>query len=293
MIEIKDLSKKYKSFYAVKDVNLKINRGSIYGLVGKNGAGKSTLFKLILGLSNGNTGSIHINNSKDLKTLNKERANIGFYMGASFFGNMNAMQNLKYIQKLKNSRNDKELERVLKIVDLHKENKPYKTYSMGMKQRLGIANAIMGDPDIVLLDEPINGLDPQGIHEIRKIILSLSRDQGKTVIVSSHILTELELVADRFGIIDHGVILKEFDKDQEEEIENNYIELVTTNNSLALKLFKGYKVIEEGLSLKIYSQKISKDILMNLLTNNIEIIKLNPMKQNLEDQYFALTGGTK
>ena len=292
MIEIKNVSKKYKEFYAVKDVSLKIERGKIYGLVGKNGAGKSTLFKLILGLSKGDSGTIHINGSTDSKTLNKERAKVGFYMGPSFFGNMNAVQNLKYVQKLRNSFDNNEIERVLKIVDLANESKPYKSYSMGMKQRLGIANAIMGNPEIILLDEPINGLDPQGIHDIRRIILSLSRDQGKTVIVSSHILSELELVADRFGIIDHGVILKDFNKDHDED-EEYYIELVTSNNTKALEVLKDYEVVEDAMVLKVYTKQIPSEILMSLLEHKIDILKLNPRKQNLEDQYFALTGGTQ
>ena len=169
-IEIKNVSKKYKDFYAVKEASLSIEQGKIYGLVGKNGAGKTTLFKLILGLSNQSEGAISINGSTTKQELLNERAHIGFYIGPNFYDYLNAEQNLEYYRKLKGISDKGEIDRVLKIAGLYGEKKKYKAFSMGMKQRLGIANALLGDPDIIILDEPINGLDPQGILEIRNLL---------------------------------------------------------------------------------------------------------------------------
>ncbi len=290
MIQISNISKKYKDFFAVNDVSMKLEAGQVYGLVGKNGAGKSTLFKLILGLAQANQGSVQINGSSNIQELNNEKKSIGFYMGASFYPYLNAQDNLKYVATMKNIKSQEEIDRVLKLVDLYGVKKPFKSFSLGMKQRLGIANALLGDPEIVMLDEPINGLDPQGILEIRKIISDLGRIHNKTVVVSSHILSELELVADRFGIIDHGILLKEFDKEDNQN-ENQSVQLRTNNNVLAMEVLNHLnpQVLEEKIFLPLVILD-NQDIQL-LLNNNVQIIEIKTQKQNLEQQYFALTGG--
>ena len=290
MIQISNISKKYKDFYAVNDVSMTLEAGQVYGLVGKNGAGKSTLFKLILGLAQDNQGSVQINGSSNIQELNNEKKSIGFYMGASFYPYLNAQDNLKYVATMKNIKSQEEIDRVLKLVDLYGVKKPFKSFSLGMKQRLGIANALLGDPEIVMLDEPINGLDPQGILEIRKIISDLGRIHNKTVVVSSHILSELELVADRFGIIDHGILLKEFDKEDNQN-ENQSVQLRTNNNALAMEVLNHLnpQVLEEKIFLPLVILD-NQDIQL-LISNNVQIIEIKTQKQNLEQQYFALTGG--
>lgn len=290
MIQISNISKKYKDFFAVNDVSMKLEAGQVYGLVGKNGAGKSTLFKLILGLAQANQGSVQINGSSNIQELNNEKKSIGFYMGASFYPYLNAQDNLKYVATMKNIKSQEEIDRVLKLVDLYGVKKPFKSFSLGMKQRLGIANALLGDPEIVMLDEPINGLDPQGILEIRKIISDLGRIHNKTVVVSSHILSELELVADRFGIIDHGILLKEFDKEDNRN-ENQSVQLRTNNNALAMEVLNHLnpQVLEDRIFLPLVILD-NQDIQL-LLNNNVQIIEIKTQKQNLEQQYFALTGG--
>ena len=290
MIQISNISKKYKDFFAVNDVSMKLEAGQVYGLVGKNGAGKSTLFKLILGLAQANQGSVQINGSSNIQELNNEKKSIGFYMGASFYPYLNAQDNLKYVATMKNIKSQEEIDRVLKLVDLYGVKKPFKSFSLGMKQRLGIANALLGDPEIVMLDEPINGLDPQGILEIRKIISDLGRIHNKTVVVSSHILSELELVADRFGIIDHGILLKEFDKEDNHN-ENQSVQLRTNNNALAMEVLNHLnpQVLEDRIFLPLVILD-NQDIQL-LLNNNVQIIEIKTQKQNLEQQYFALTGG--
>ncbi|MEG1257263.1 ATP-binding cassette domain-containing protein [Clostridium sp.] len=160
MIDLKHINKYYGDFHVTKDLNLHIKKGEIYGLIGKNGAGKTTIFKIILGLSDFSDGQLSIKNSKNYSELLTNRKKIGFFIGKNFFDYLNAKENLEYYRKLKGIEDKKEIDRVLKIVGLHTTTAKYKSFSMGMKQRLGIASAILGNPEILILDEPTNGLDP-------------------------------------------------------------------------------------------------------------------------------------
>lgn len=294
-IEIKNVSKKYKDFYAVKEASLSIEQGKIYGLVGKNGAGKTTLFKLILGLSNQSEGVISINGSTTKQELLNERAHIGFYIGPNFYDYLNAEQNLEYYRKLKGISDKGEIDRVLKIAGLYGEKKKYKAFSMGMKQRLGIANALLGDPDIIILDEPINGLDPQGILEIRNLLKSLNTEHNKTLIVSSHILSELDLVAHTFGIIDHGVFLKQLNKNEFSQNEQAVLKISTSNNALALEILeKNYAIKTATLDDQYFlasQERLSSEMLSSLLFQGIELNEIVKQSKSLEDYYFELTGG--
>lgn len=294
-IEIKNVSKKYKDFYAVKEASLSIEQGKIYGLVGKNGAGKTTLFKLILGLSNQSEGAISINGSTTKQELLNERAHIGFYIGPNFYDYLNAEQNLEYYRKLKGISDKSEIDRVLKIAGLYREKKKYKAFSMGMKQRLGIANALLGDPDIIILDEPINGLDPQGILEIRNLLKSLNTEHNKTLIVSSHILSELDLVAHTFGIIDHGVFLKQLNKNEFSQNEQPVLKISTSNNALALEILeKNYAIKTATLDDQYFlasQERLSSEMLSSLLFQGIELNEIVKQSKSLEDYYFELTGG--
>lgn len=289
MIVINGVSKKYKDFYAVKNVSINLQQGEVYGLVGKNGAGKSTLFKAILGLTHVNGGSISINESTSASELNKAKRSIGFYMGPSFYPYLNGYDNLKYVSIMKGIKDSAEVDRVMKLVGLYGEKKKFKAYSLGMKQRLGIANALLGDPDIILLDEPINGLDPQGILEIRNIIGDLGKVHNKTVIVSSHILSELELVADRFGIIDHGILIKEFYKDDNGGVKR--VNITTSNNDLSLELLKHLNPISKNQLIEVDGSYLTNDDLLKLINNDVQVYEITLHKENLEQQYFELTGG--
>lgn len=212
VITLKNIYKKYDSHEVLKGVNLEIKKGQIYGLVGKNGAGKSTVFKLILGLSDYSEGTITIDGTDDVE---KGRTKIGFFIGSNYFPNMTARQNLRYFATLKGIKNKKEeVDRLLEIVGLKGVKTKVKGYSLGMRQRLGIANAIMGNPEILILDEPTNGLDPQGIADIRKLVKWLNKEYGMTIIVSSHILGELQNTAHRFAILHDGVIVRDLAEDE-------------------------------------------------------------------------------
>jgi ABC-2 type transport system ATP-binding protein len=206
MLTTHRLTKKYGSATVLSDVSIHIKKGDVYGLIGRNGAGKTTLFKLIMGLSKRTSGDISIANSKN---LNAARSKIGFMLGQPFFPYASARQNIEFYRTTKGIRNKKETERVLRLVDLWGVKKPFRTFSMGMKQRLGIANAMLGAPPFIILDEPVNGLDPQGVADIRNMVKKINEETGTTFIISSHILAELDLVATKFGFIEQGRLLQE------------------------------------------------------------------------------------
>lgn len=205
-ISLKGIEKSYGKHMVLDDVTLDIEKGHIFGLVGKNGAGKTTIFKVILGLSDHQKGSLSIGGEG--KSLSAGRKKIGFLVGNDFFGYMTGRQNLEYYRRLKGIRDKKEIDRVLEIVGLSSAKGPVSRYSLGMRQRLGIANAILGTPEILILDEPTNGLDPQGIADVRTLLKQLNETYGMTIIVSSHILGELQHTADQFGIVNQGRVPK-------------------------------------------------------------------------------------
>lgn len=205
VIETKGLSKRYKGRYAVSNLNLKIAKGDIYGFLGPNGAGKTTTIRMLLGLIQPSGGSVHIFG----KSLNKERLSILRRVGSlveypSYYGHLSAVDNLEAIRRILGAPVSKIAE-VLDIVGLAKEaRRPVKGFSLGMKQRLGIASALLGSPELLLLDEPTNGLDPSGILEIRELIKEMPKQHGITVLISSHLLSEVELTAGTVGIIRQG-----------------------------------------------------------------------------------------
>ena len=195
------------------------------------------------------------------------RQHIGFFVGANFYDYLSGRENLHYFRRLKGIEDKAEVDRVLKLVGLDNDaaNVPAKKYSLGMKQRLGIANAMLGNPDIMIFDEPTNGLDPQGIHDIRTMLKRLNEEEGKTIIVSSHILSELENTADRFGIIHEGVVMKELSQEDFKTQKD-----ITSINSSDSDVDKATKLLSE---------------------NGIKVIGTEKAKVSLEDYYFNLIGG--
>ncbi len=299
ILKIDGLSKKYGSFKALDNINLEVYERDIYGLIGQNGAGKTTLLKIIMGLSEKSEGNLSILNSKNEGEILKNRKKIGFYIGQSFFPYLNAKENIEYYRKLKGLKNKKETDRVLEIVGLKGVKKPFKAYSMGMKQRLGIATAMLGNPEIIVLDEPINGLDPQGIVDIRNIILLLNKECNTTLIVSSHILKELDLVANRFGIIDHGKLVKEISYEELHDKTSSSIMLKVDDLNKSIKILSekfgitNIKLIDEN-RIEI-NEKLENTNLINktLIENSIEVYEIYKEESTLEDYYFSLIGGGK
>jgi ABC-2 type transport system ATP-binding protein len=226
-----------------------------------------------MGLSELTSGSISINNSSD---LNKARSSIGFMIGLSFFPHLTAHQNIEYYRKVKGIEDKKETERVLKLVELYGEKKPFKAFSMGMKQRLGIANALLGHPQIIVLDEPINGLDPQGIIDIRKVIKDINKKEGATFIISSHILSELDMVATKFGFIDHGVLLKEVPHKELHKLMNTSLIIEVDNIEKAVEL------LENTLKTKKYSISNDGEIVLEDYIKEPHIISKLFIEQDLK-----------
>lgn len=265
VIRMEGVFKKYGSHEVLKGVSLAINRGDIYGLIGKNGSGKTTIFKLLLGLSELNGGKISIAGSSTPKELMASRRRIGFFVGPNFYPYLNARENLRYYATVKGipgQQMKKEIDRVLEIVGLAGEKKAFHKYSLGMKQRLGIANAILGNPEILILDEPTNGLDPQGIADVRHLIHRFNEEFGMTVIVSSHILGELEHTASRFGIINDGIVVREISQDDLKE-KQPAVEIAVDD------LEKARQLLEAG---------------------GVRILREVEEKSTLEDYYFRLIG---
>ena len=264
IISLEQVEKKYGRHQVLSGVNMKINKGDIYGLIGKNGAGKTTIFKIILGLSEFDGGTLTICGGSDKKSLTEGRSRIGFFIGSNFFPKMNARENLLYYCRMKGIRNAKqEIDRVLKIVGLDGVKKKVRSFSMGMKQRLGIANAILGNPEILILDEPANGLDPQGIVDVRLLVKRLNEEFGMTVIVSSHILGELQNTATRFGIVNNGVVAKEIST---EDLEN----------------------AQATVRISVDDLDRAKEALENA---GVKLLDVQQESNSLEEFYFHLVGG--
>ncbi|MDD6489988.1 MAG: ATP-binding cassette domain-containing protein [Clostridia bacterium] len=216
-ISTSSLTKIYGLQKANDNVTMTIEKGDIYGLIGRNGAGKTTLMKMILGLTLPSSGSLTINGSTD---LDAERKKIGSIIEVpAFFDKMTALQNLIYTAKLYGIKDcEKRAEDCLKTVGLYEvKDKAVKAYSLGMRQKLGIANALINDPEILILDEPVNGLDPVAIAEVRKILQKINKEKGTTILVSSHILGEMQKLAEKFGFISNGKFLKQITKKEVEE----------------------------------------------------------------------------
>ena len=263
LISLKHIKKCYGKSQILSDVNFEAEAGQIIGLIGRNGSGKTTMFKVILGLSDYQDGEIHIGAAED--SLETGRSRIGFFVGQNFFSYMTARQNLEYYRRLKNIKDKGEIDRVLKLVDLDHAKSKVSAFSLGMRQRLGIANALMGNPEIIILDEPTNGLDPKGIADIRNLVRQLNEELGITVIISSHILGELQNTAHKFAILNGGVIVKVLSED-DLQVANSYVKLSVDDVERARQL-----LTDAGIT--IYNETTDKI--------------------SLEDYYFSLIGGSK
>ena len=294
VLQTNNLTKKYKDFVALDNANITIHKGDIYGLIGRNGAGKTTLMKTITTLTNKTGGSFSLFGSEEELTESKRR--IGCLIESpAFFDNLTAYQNLKYYSIQKGIVDEKQIDKVLKTVDLYKEkNKKFKKFSLGMKQRLGIAFAILDNPDFIILDEPINGLDPIGIKEIRDTLKRLNEEEKITILISSHILSELYLIANHFCFIDKGRIIKDVSKEELDLECSKCIVIKTKDVKKATVVIEqelkttNYKVIDDT-EIRLYdyldnSAKVNK----TLLSNDIEIMGIYESGISLEDYFDSL-----
>lgn len=297
MLQTQNLSKRYRSFDALDHVNLTVYQNDIYGLIGRNGAGKTTIMKIITGLTEQSGGAFEIF-SKQGKALEKEKRRIGCLIeNPAFFGNLTAYQNLKYYAVQKGITDISQIDEALALVNLTDvRNKKYRKFSLGMKQRLGIAFAMLDNPDLIILDEPINGLDPIGISELRDTFKRLNRERGITFIISSHILSELYMVANRFLFIEKGRVLKEITK-EELDMECMRCLVVKTDHTKHVSTLieeklgiSDYKVIDSR-ELRIYDEDVKSDELNRLLIqNNVNVSAIFETGISLEDYFKSLVG---
>ncbi|BFL76561.1 MULTISPECIES: ABC transporter ATP-binding protein [Bacillota] len=299
IIETKNLTKVYGEQKAVNSVNLHIEKGSIYGLLGRNGAGKTTIMKMILGLTDITNGEVSVFNQNIKGNEKKIYPRIGAIIETpGFYPNLTGTENLEIFALLRGTAFPDAVKNALEVVGLpHKDKKLFGNYSLGMKQRLGIANAILHDPEVLILDEPTNGLDPIGIAEVRNFIKDLSIKKGKTILISSHILSEITLLADTVGIIDKGVLLEESSMEELNKKNRKYIMLeVSDVSKTTIVLEKEFGItnysVEDNNHVKIYSHgldmaKINKSLVMN----GISVASSQTCNDSLEDYFKKITGG--
>lgn len=299
LIETKQLTKIYGEQTAVNSVNLHVKKGRIYGLLGRNGAGKTTIMKMILGLTPITSGEVEVF-GQNIKGKEKQiYPRIGAIIETpGFYPNLTGTENLEIFAKLRGTAAPNAVKTALEVVGLpYKDKKLFSKYSLGMKQRLGIANAILHDPELLILDEPTNGLDPIGIAEVRNFIKDLSTEHGKTILISSHILSEIELLADDIGIIDHGILLEESSMDELQRKNSKYILLQVSEVSKALLILerqfgvKDYSVQDEQ-TLRLYDTTLDMAAINKaLVTQEVSVISSGLCNDTLEDYFKKITGG--
>ncbi len=293
------LTKKYKKQTVVNNLEMHIDRGDIYGFVGENGSGKTTVIRLITGLIFPHAGGLDLfgvnNRSKD---IGKARSRVGAIVESpSIYMNMSAYDNLKTQCAVLGINDDNKIRGALADVgleELYKETKHASNFSLGMRQRLGIAMALLGDPELLILDEPMNGLDPAGIVSIRELILKLNRERGITFLISSHILTELSLVATKYGIISKGQLIKEITA---QELHN---ECAKTTNISADNPEKLAKVVKDCVSngfvhtpdgVRIIGEIDLTAVLSAVIESGLKILSVNCNETSFEEYYLSVIGG--
>lgn len=296
MIETEGLGKRYGEKYSVKDLNLKIRPGCVYGFLGPNGAGKSTTMKMLLGLVKPTEGEIQMF-GKEIGEKNRIAVlkNTGSLIEApSYYGHLNGRENLEIVQTLKNVP-EKEIDEVLNIVRLEgQQKKKVREYSLGMKQRLGLAAALLGRPKLLLLDEPTNGLDPAGIQEMRELISDLPKHYGMTVMVSSHLLSEIDQMATDVGIIDKGEMIYQGALQKLHDRARSSIHIHALNPGTAVRILEEHGETchlegEELLFTEREEEQVAKLVAL-LVSQGALITRVEQHQKSLEDIFLALTG---
>lgn len=296
IVETKGLSKSYGDKQVVRDVDLKVPKGCVYGFMGPNGAGKSTTLKMLLGLVKAGSGEARIAgkemNPKNRLEILKETGSL--IESPSYYGHLTGRENLEIVRTLKGAP-EKEIDQVLKLVRMERQqNKKAREYSLGMKQRLGLAAALIGRPELLILDEPTNGLDPAGIQEIRELICELPKRMGITVLVSSHLLSEMDQMVDYVGIINHGQLIFQDKLDVLHEHSKSKLLLQVMNRTVTLKILESRgvegRVTEEGILIPGFSDDRTADLVSALAAGGAGLFRVEERQKSLEDIFLSLTG---
>lgn len=302
VIQTSGLTKKLKGKTIISDINLHVKKGEIYGFLGRNGTGKTTIMKMLTGITTPTSGEVLLFNQKlteETKTVLKRVGSVIEY--PIFYEHLTAIENMKLHGEYLGFYDDKEINDALDMVKLKDtEDKTVKDFSLGMKQRLGIARAIVMKPELIILDEPTNGLDPIGIKDIRNLILMLNREYGITFLLSSHILGEMEQVVDRVGVIKDGKLLNEVTLADIRKKRTEYIELMTSNMERALYLLESklqifnLKMISNN-RIRIYDLTHSQNTISKMLIiHDVEIEEMQKHTSSLEDYFYEqINGGSE
>jgi len=299
IVKTKHMTKKYGKHKVVKDINMHVQKGSIYGFIGLNGAGKSTCLRMIAGLTDVSRGTIQLFNETNKRGVNEARKRIGAMIeGPDLYPHMTARQNLEVVRMQRGIPGKDCISHTLKQVGLEDTGKKkVRTFSLGMKQRLGIAIALLSSPELLILDEPINGLDPVGVVEMRQLLKDLSEEHGVTIIISSHILTEVYHIATHYGIIHHGELIEQCTREEIEEKSQAYICLRADDREKAVTIIeekldeKNYEVLEDG-TIKLYAYVDNPKVVSRVLhENGVFIEELTPKHDTLEGYFTRLVKG--
>lgn len=285
----------------VSNVNLHIKKGEVYGFLGPNGAGKTTIMKMLTNLWKPTEGSIELFGEtltpKSYEVLKRIGSIIEY---PTFYGHMTGYENLKLHCEYMGYYNDGAIEAALNMLDLAEAaQKPVKNYSLGMKERLGIARAVLCKPELLILDEPTNGLDPSGMKQVRDLLKTLCTEYGITIMISSHVLSEVESIADTIGVINHGILMKEISMKEIGQTSLAYVELSVLHTKKACYVLSeklslaNFKIIEAG-KIRIYDDRVSTQELSKVLAqNDVEIIALGKKTETLEDYFLKMTAEVK
>ena len=297
VLKTNELKKEYRKFTALNGVSMNVPKGAIYGFVGKNGAGKTTLIRLICGLQSPTGGDFELYGIKNTdKNISRSRRRMGAVVETpSIYLDMTAEDNLKQQYRILGMPSFDGIGELLKLVGLENTGrKKAKNFSLGMRQRLGIAVALCGNPDFLVLDEPINGLDPQGIIEIRELILKLNRERQITVLISSHILDELARLATHYGFIDSGKIVREMSAEELEAACRKCVRVTVTDTkpfvTVLDEMGMEYKIIDSKTA-DIYGKPNITKLAAALSEKDCELFSMQEQDESLESFYISLVGG--
>ncbi len=299
IVETKNLTKQYSAQKSVANLNIHVRKGRIYGLLGRNGAGKTTTMKMLLGLTKPTSGEVMIWGQPLPGNEKKLLSRIGSLIESpGFYPNLTATENLQIFASLRGVPNRHAIRDALDLVSLpYKDKKLFSQYSLGMKQRLAIALAVMHDPELLILDEPINGLDPIGIAEVRSFIRELCDVKGKTILISSHILSEIALLADDIGIIDKGVLLEEETLAELEAKSSRHIRFTVSDTAQAARIlehtFREYHfTVLDDHRLQLGNMDLSVGrIVTAFVANGLEVSEAAAFEESLESYFKRVTGG--
>lgn len=299
ILETENLTKKYKHTLALDHINLQIEKGKIYGFIGQNGAGKTTLLRLVTGLAFSTSGTLSLWGKSSSSELQEQRKRIGCMIETpALFPNLTAFQNME-IQRIQRGIPDKKvIEKTLDLVGLQQTgNKRVRNFSLGMRQRLGIGMALLNTPEFLILDEPINGLDPAGIVEVRNLLKSLNREYGMTILVSSHILEELYQTASEFILIDNGKIIEKISDHEVDERCKRHIAIRTTDTKQALIVLSeqlhtdNFRVMPDG-TIRLYDYLDDMEQVARALSDaHILVTSFALSGDTLEDYFLGKIGG--